>query len=201
MEAATPLVKLISQIGDNSSDLSTAEAFNTLVLATQGLFEFLQRAVLLWSGCTRQSEPYGFPTGLRAKWKSRRCGRLDYRMQNGPPNSAFNLGGGKKPSGWELDHIYDEEPMWSVRDGLHFTQSAGLVAMPRHAHRRRHSDSMLSWLVRGFSFLKFGYDPLTVFSAEAHDQFGFVAGRRCEVFWPDRVEGDFNNLSVAVVIR
>jgi hypothetical protein len=181
-KAATPLVRLVSQIGDNSSDPSTVEGFNALVLATQGLFEFPQCAVLLWSGCTRQSEPYRFPAGLQAKWKGRRSGRLDYRMQNGPPNSAFTLGGGKKPSGWELDHIYDEEPLWSVRKGLHFTQSAGLVAMPRHAHRRRHSDSMLSWLVRGIAFLKFGYDPLTAFSKGSHDKFGFIVGKSCEVF-------------------
>src|ERR1035437_3841521 len=71
----------------------------------------------------------------------------------------------------------------SARNGLHFTQSAGLVAMPRHAHLRRHSDAMLTWLLRGVAFVKFGYDPLGVFSSTAHDSFGFVAGRHCEVFW------------------
>jgi len=180
-----PLVQLFSRVGSGAAEPAIVESFATLFDAVNGLFEFPRTAVLLWLGCMRQEEHYDFPPGLKAKWKGRRCGRLDYRMRNGPPNSAFSLGGGVKPSGWELDHIYDEEPLWSVRDGLHFTQSAGLVAMPRNAHRQRHSDAKLSWLVRGFAFLKFGYDPLAVFSAEPHDQFGFVAGRRCEVFWPE----------------
>jgi hypothetical protein len=111
-------------------------------------------------------------------------------MHNGPPNSAFALGHGAKPSGWELDHIYDEEPLWSARDGVHFTQSAGLVAMPKHAHRRRHADPLITWFVRGVAFVRFGYDPLRVFSTGSHDCFGFIAGRSCEIFWPEAQDGE-----------
>jgi hypothetical protein len=151
--------------------------------------EFPESAILLWTGCIRKSEWYDFPAGLRAKWKQSRAGGLDRRMSNGPPNSAFALGHGRKPSGWELDHIYDEEPLWSVTDGMHFTQSAGLAAMHKHVHRLRHADGELTWLVRGIAFARFGYDPLRTFSTGAHDCFGFVAGRSCEVFWPEPPAG------------
>jgi hypothetical protein len=136
-------VRLCRQIGDGVAEPTVLEAFGTLVTAVEGLFEFPHNAVLFWMGCVRQEDHYEFPSGLREKWNKGRYGRLDYRMRNGPPNSAFRLGGGTKPSGWELDHIYDEEPMWSVRDGLHFTQSAGLVAMPRHVHLQRQCTRMV----------------------------------------------------------
>lgn len=179
------LVELFTRVGCGSAERADTVGVSSLVLSIGGLFEFSERAVLFWSGCTRTTESYDFPAGLRAKWKQCRAGRLDARMHNGPPNSAFALARGRKPSGWELDHIYDEEPLWSVRDGLHFTQSAGLAARPQHAHRRRHTDPMLTWLVRGVAFVRFGYDPLRVFSTAPHDCFGFIAGRRCEVFWPE----------------
>jgi hypothetical protein len=67
---------------------------------------------------------------------------------------------------------------------MHFTQSAGLVGMTSEIHKRRHSDSRLSWLLRGVTFLKFGYDPANVFSPGPHNELGFVTGRSCEVFWP-----------------
>ncbi len=73
---------------------------------------------------------------------------------------------------------------------MYFTQSAGFVAMPKDAHRRRHADPALTWFVRGVAFIKFGYDPLGVFSAGSHDRFGFIAGRSCEVFWPERQVGE-----------
>jgi len=178
------LVGLFSRIVDGSAVAAEKDGLSALTMAIDGLFLFPKRAVLLWSGCVRQEHRYEFPAGLKSKWKTQRSGALDYRMRNGPPNSAFRLGQATKPQGWELDHIYNEEPLWSARNGLHFTQSAGLVAMPRHAHLRRHSDAMLTWLVRGVAFVKFGYDPLEVFSPTAHDSFGFSAGRHCEVFWP-----------------
>jgi hypothetical protein len=185
------LVDLFDRISSGLAQQPEIDAVSSLMLGVSGLFEFPKRGVLLWLGCKRQAVEYSFPAGLQAKWKrqSRGAGPLDKRMNNGPPNSAFRLGGGKKPKGWELDHIYDEEPMWSARDDRHFTQSAGLVAMPLHAHRRRHSDAMLSWLIRGFAYMKFGYDPLAVFSKGPHDRFGFVEGRPCDVFWPDSSQG------------
>jgi hypothetical protein len=180
------LVDVFARICGGLAQQPEIEGISSLMLGVSGLFEFPNRAVLLWLGCKRQGIEYSFPAGLQAKWE-RQCrgaGSLDKRMNNGPPNSAFKLGGGKKPSGWDLDHIYDEDPIWSARDDRHFTQSAGLVAMPRHAHRRRHVDSKLSWLVRGIAFLKFGYDPLAVFSKAPHDRLGFVDGRPCDIFWP-----------------
>lgn len=170
--------------GAESPGQSSTNAFKTLIATAETVFAFPESAILLWADCTRESSEYTYPDGLVAKWKGRRRGSLDRRMHNGPPNSAFRLAGGSKPGGWELDHIYDGLSFWSARNRLHFTQSAGLVAMPRHAHRRRHSDPVLSWLVRGLAFRKFSYDPAHVFSKAPHDDYGFVAGRSCEVFWP-----------------
>ena len=179
------LIELFSRVPGGAADPGEIARVSSLLLALQSLFNFPNHAVLLWSGCARHGVQYQFPAGLIAKWKIHRPGSPDARMYNGPSNSVFLLGGGTRPSGWELDHIYDDDPLWSATNGLHFTQSAGLVAMPRHLHRRRHLDSMLSWLVRGIAFHKFGYDPLLVFSQAPHDPFGFVAGRSCEIFWPE----------------
>jgi hypothetical protein len=105
------IVELFSRAGCGGAALSETKSVSSLMLSAVGLFEFSERAVLLWSGCVRTAESYDFPAGLRAKWKRCGAGRLDARMHNGPPNSAFALGHGTKPSGWELDHIYDEEPL------------------------------------------------------------------------------------------
>jgi hypothetical protein len=72
-----------------------------------------------------------------------------------------------------------KERAWRTREDP-FSE---VCAMPQHAHRRRHTDSMLSWLLRCIAFRNFGYDPLLVFSQAPHDCFGFVADRPCEIFW------------------
>jgi hypothetical protein len=94
------------------------------------------------------------------------------------------MAGGQYSSGWELDHIYDRETLRlsNLSEGRHFTQSAGLICMTRDLHL--HRDMYTLWLLRGFSFLSFRYDPLGAFSGEEPDEYGFVQCRRCEVFWP-----------------
>jgi hypothetical protein len=184
-EEEQEIIRLFANAFNPAGAPSAAQGVTSLVASVAGLFEFPRRAVLLWSGCKRQGFEYSCPAGLRDKLKRAGFGALDRRMNNGPPNSAFKLGGGFKPKRWELDHIYDEAPMWSVTHDGHFTQSAGLVAMQRYAHLRRHSNIKLTWLVRGIAFVKFGYDPLSVFSPEPHDRFGFVEGSHYEVFWPE----------------
>ena len=82
-----------------------AAALRTLIATAETVFALPEEAVLLWSDCTRQSTEYTYPAGLVAKWKDRCRARLDRRMHNGPPNSAFKIAGGDKPKGWELDHI------------------------------------------------------------------------------------------------
>jgi hypothetical protein len=173
----------VDRDAQESTDDSLSNALRTLILTVEDVFVFSERAVLLWSGCTRKSSHYTYPDGFMAKWKERRLGAPDYRMHNGPPNSAFKLAGGRKPKGWHLDHIYDGLHFWSARNGLHFTQTAGLVAMTPQIHNRRHSDAQISWVLRGVAFRKFGYDPAKIFSTGLHDELGFVAGRSCEVFW------------------
>src|ERR1700722_14915720 len=78
------------------TERADTEVVSSLMLSIVDIFEFAERAVLFWTGCTRTSEAYDFPAGLREKWKQRRAGRLDARMNNGPPYSAFVLAGGRK---------------------------------------------------------------------------------------------------------
>lgn len=68
---------------DHSGDDSSGAAFTTLVMTAERVFAFPERAVLLWSGCTRQAAEYTYPAGLVAKWRQRRGGSLDKRMHNG----------------------------------------------------------------------------------------------------------------------
>jgi hypothetical protein len=50
------LVELFSRIESGSAAPADAEGVSSLTLSIAGLFEFTDRAVLLWSGCTRTSE-------------------------------------------------------------------------------------------------------------------------------------------------
>jgi hypothetical protein len=188
MDEAEKTIAIFKTKTETASNEELIAAVNLLLGSFDGLFEFPKRAVLLWDGCIRMDEEYRFPQGFLSKWKQGIKASPDRRMRNGPPNAAFRLAGGRKPSAWELDHIYDEQPLWSVRKPRHFTQSAGLVAMPRHAHQARHRKVALTWMLRGVAYRRFGYDPLTVFSGEPHDEYGFLLDRPCEVFWSEPME-------------
>jgi hypothetical protein len=75
--------------------------------------------------------------------------------------------------------------LWTGRNG-----SSAAPADSTPACRRRHASPKLMWLARGVAFVRFGYDPLLAFSTEPHDRFGFIAGRSCEVFWPEPRAGE-----------
>jgi hypothetical protein len=180
-EGTISVFRALSEVPANPTLVAAA---TSLTASLNGLFEFPVTAVLLWDGCVRQMQAYSYPQGFDQKWRLTQKGHPDARMGNGPPNAAFKLASGTKPPKWELDHIYDDEPLWAARGPRHFTQSAGLVAMPRHVHLRRPKSSSLSWLLRGIAFSRFGYDPMSVFSDDPHDGFGFVIGSSHHVFWP-----------------
>ena len=60
----------------------------------------------------------------------------------------------------------------AVKNGRHFTQSAGLVVVHPIAEAPRDEYFYFAWLLRYEAFLRFGYDPDAVLS-EKTDEYGF----------------------------
>lgn len=140
------------------------------------------RARLLWQECVRVKY-HRIPDRIKEEARSRRV-QVDSRS-NGPAIMSFLLAGGERPrrsngQGWHIDHIYDGEFPWptkgrslhAVKDGKHFTQSAGLVAIHPIAEALKDEYFYFAWLLRHEALLRFGYDPDGVFSARI-DEYGF----------------------------
>jgi hypothetical protein len=115
-------------------------------------------ALLLWPGCVRY---HRIPRGVQVDSRS-----------NGPAIMSFLLAGGERPmrsnrQGWHIDHIYDGKFPWvtrarslhAVKDGGHFTQAAGLVAIHPITEALKDEYFYFAWLLRRESFLRFNYDP------------------------------------------
>ena len=74
--------------------------------------------------------------------------------------------------GWHVDHVCDGKFPWmtrktslhAVKDGKHFTQSAGLVAIHPVAEAPEYWHFYFVWLLGREAFLRFDYDPDTVLS-------------------------------------
>jgi hypothetical protein len=140
------------------------------------------KARLLWPGCIRVKY-HQVPDRIKEEARSRGV-QVDSRS-NGPAIMAFLLAGGERPirsngQGWHIDHIYDKKFPWptrgrslhAVKDGRHFTQSAGLVAIHPIAEALKDEYFYFAWLLRHEAFLRFGYDPDAVFSEKA-GEYGF----------------------------
>jgi hypothetical protein len=96
---------------------------------------------------------------------------------NGPAIASYLLAEGERPSRsignqkWPIHHVYDglfpfpskEKTTWASKDGNHFTQSAGLVAIHPVAEAFAHEFAYFAWLLRKESFARFAYDPDRVF--------------------------------------
>jgi hypothetical protein len=134
------------------------------------------KAVLLWDGCNRVA-PKGkrlyhlYPEEILKLSKE----RLDPRS-NGPAIAAFRHAGGHRPPRfdsnheWTVHHLYSgrfkfgaRKPTHAVREGKHFTQSAGLVAVHPIADAICDEFASFVWLLRWEAFRLFGYDPDQVF--------------------------------------
>lgn len=140
------------------------------------------KARLLWPGCVRVKY-HRIPDRIKEEARSRGV-QVDSRS-NGPAIMSFLLAGGERPrrsngQGWHIDHIYDGKFPWvtkvrslhAVKDGNHFTQAAGLVAIHPIAEALKDEHFYFAWLLRHEAFQRFGYDPDSVFS-EKVDQYGF----------------------------
>ncbi|MDB6056764.1 MAG: hypothetical protein JWO95_608 [Verrucomicrobiales bacterium] len=98
------------------------------------------------------------------------------------------MAGGERPKrkhkgyGWNIHHLYfgvsqtgTSKTLHAVKDGKHFTQSAGVVAVHPIADALCEEDSDFTAMLREESFKRFGYDPEGIFSSAPHDDYGFVA--------------------------
>lgn len=82
-----------------------------------------------------------------------------------------------------MHHIYSgkfpygagRQTLHAAKHELHFTQSAGLVAVHPVADALCDELPCFSWLLRGMAFERFRYDPDSVFGA-ATNEFGFAGG-------------------------
>lgn len=165
------------------------------------LDDFVQwptRAVLLWQGCDRVPPPgkkqkyHHYPELICTLAKARKV-KLDTRP-NGPSRAAFAFAGGVRPDRFgstnasTMHHVYSGKfpyinrsaSLHAVKDGNHFTQSAGVVATHPVADALSDEYPFFAWLLRFESFCRFGYDPDGVFSP-AQDNLGFAEGHKCEI--------------------
>jgi len=137
---------------------------------------------LLWPGCVR-IKYHGIPDRIKEEARSKGV-QVDSRS-NGPAIMSILLAGGERPTrsngqGWHIDHIYDGKFPWAtkmvslhaVKDGKHFTQTAGLVAIHPIAEALKDEYFYVAWMLRHEAFLRFGYDPDRVF-CDMIDEYGF----------------------------
>jgi hypothetical protein len=99
---------------------------------------------------------------------------------------AYTVAGGERPMrsngrGWNIHHLYDGKfpylnsvnpPLQAVKNGRHFTQSAGLIAVHPVADALADEFAVFAWRLRAESFNRFGYDPDRVFGG-SYDEYGF----------------------------
>ncbi|HEY8600924.1 MAG TPA: hypothetical protein VIL85_20975 [Thermomicrobiales bacterium] len=147
------------------------------------------RAELLWAGCDRVPKYHNYPQELKSLARGRGV-TLDSRS-NGPAVSAFLIAGGERPQrtgsthAWSVHHIYDNQfpypgktaTLHARADGLHFTQSAGLVAIHPIADAVCAEFAFAAWLLRAHAYLRFGYDPDEVFGGDGGKVLGFGVER------------------------
>ena len=182
-------------------DSDVRQAICYLASNLNSFVRFPERAVLLWHGCDRvklegkKQKIHKYPAFI--KDAARRLAiNLDTRP-NGPAIASFRFAGGERPmrfgsmNAWSIHHLYSgkfphvgkADTLHGQKDGRHFTQSAGLVAVHPLADALSDELPAFSWLLRAHAFQKYGYDPDCVFINERVDEFGFAQGRPMEIFY------------------
>jgi len=161
--------------------------------------KFPKKSVLLWKGCDRVgglAKKHDYPESLKNVLA--KGGVIRDVRSNGPAITAFLFAGGERPArnqpsrGWNIHHLYDgkmtyhgrEASMHAVKDGNHFTQSAGLVAVHPVADALCDEVPAFAWYLRGLSLKRFGYDPDAVFPGGRPDEFGFLHPHKPQVIYP-----------------
>lgn len=181
--------------------VATSAERNVLSAVSANLDDFVKwpsHAVLLWRGCDRVPEEgkrqkyFLYPEIIKKIAKTKQV-RLDSRP-NGPAIAAFQVAGGVRPerfgssNSWSIHHLYSGKFPYldrmgtthAAKQGLHFTQSAGLVAAHPVADALVDEFPFFAWFLRAHAFLLYGYDPDSVF-CDNISEFGFASGFSCEV--------------------
>lgn len=155
-------------------------------------------SILLWKGADRiptqgkRQKYHKYPDEIKCLAKERGL-KLDTRP-NGPAIASFLFAGGHRPSrsgssnDWSIHHLYSGKYPYldrtstthATKDGLHFTQSAGLVAVHPIADAMCDEFPSFTWFLRAKAFLQYGYDPDQVFT-DIHDEYGFGNKSSCKV--------------------
>jgi hypothetical protein len=161
---------------------------------------FPQKALLLWNGSNRVPEEgkkqkyHSYPDSLKQLAREKSI-LLDTRP-NGPAQFAFLLSGGMRhqrsgsTNSWSIHHLYSGKfehsvgvkTFHAVKSGLHFSQSAGLVAVHPVADALCDEFACFTWYLRAKAFQRFGYDPDKIF-ASTHDSLGFAPGHSCDIIY------------------
>jgi hypothetical protein len=143
-------------------------------------------ACLLFPGITRPKSGFHnqYPSDITEKLRAKEI--LIDRRTNGPAIMSYRYAGGERPQRsvtnqeWTIHHIYDGKfpfqvgniTLRAVKEGNHFTQSAGLVAIHPIAEALADEYFYFVWQLRVESFRRFGYDPDKIFSRRI-DELGF----------------------------
>lgn len=160
--------------------------------------KFPKKSVLLWKGCDRigsVTKKHDYPSSLKEVLAKE--GVIRDVRSNGPAITSFLFAGGERPArnqpgrGWNIHHLYDgkityhgrESSLHAVKDGNHFTQSAGLVAVHPVADALCDEVPAFAWYLRGLSLKKFGYDPDGVSLGSRTDEYGFLQHHKTEVIY------------------
>jgi hypothetical protein len=168
-----------------------------------------KRPLLLWRGSDRIAPPgkdrkyHKYPEILKRIAKQRKI-ELDPRP-NGPAIAAFKFSNGERPirmgstNEWSIHHLYSGKflypespvaPLHAIKQGEHFTQSAGLIAVHPMIDALFDEIPAIAWLYRHRSFQLFGYDPMNVFSKSEVNELGFVDGSDCEILFDEKLPGE-----------
>ena len=190
---------------DNESaainDKAIRQVVSLLADNLDAFVRFPKRAVLLWQGCDRiapegkRQKYHKYPALIKAEAKKIQV-PLDTRP-NGPAIASFVFARGERPvrfgstNAWSIHHIYSgkfpylgrTDSLHGQKSGMHFTQSAGLIAVHPLADALSDEFPAFSWLLRAYAFQKFGYDPDSVFTGSQIDCFGFAEGKSTQVLF------------------
>jgi hypothetical protein len=171
-------------------DISLKNVLNEVGTNIDHFVRWPGKALLLWNGCDRKAEEgkkqkyHKYPAHLKSLAKTASF-KLDTRP-NGPAIASFIAAGGDRPirfgssNRWSIHHLYSgkfpfpgrQTTKHASKSAVHFTQSAGLVAVHPIADSLVDEFPFFTWFLRLEAFSKFGYDPDSVFSV-SQDEFGF----------------------------
>lgn len=156
---------------------SEANILNIIINNLADFVVFPREGRLFFLGLVRQAPRSGlisYPPGTIFS-KLNPKGKMEI-MTNGPAVVAFENAGGSIPlkgngNSWSIHHLYAKDfpyigttrTLHAIKDGAHFTHTAGMVAVHPLADAAAHEYACFSWFLRAKAFLLFGYNPDNVF--------------------------------------